>query len=78
MKTKLLKGFTQLLSKSVVASAVGFITLLIVIQVIGVEEYGKYAGALSILLFLELLLKFEIKLVLVKQDFKSNPGDFLP
>lgn len=76
MKAKLLKGFTQLLSKSVVASAVGFITLLVVIQVIGVDEYGKYAGAFSILLFLELLLKFEIKLVLVKQDFESNPGVF--
>lgn len=74
MKAKLLKGFTQLLSKSVVASAVGFITLLIVIHVIGVDEYGKYAGAFSILLFLELLLKFEIKLVLVKQDFETNQG----
>ena len=76
MRAKLLKGFSQLLSKSVVASAIGFLVLLLVIQIIGVDEYGKYAGAFSVILFLELLLKFEVKLVLVKAEAKKEQGLF--
>ncbi|SMO96705.1 lipopolysaccharide biosynthesis protein [Gracilimonas mengyeensis] len=74
MRATLVKGFSHLLSKSVIASAVGFLSTLLVIYLIGVEEYGKFAGAFAVVLFLELLLKFEIKLVLLKADPEEEPS----
>lgn len=69
MKSKLIKGFTHLTSLSALSSGIGFISVIVIISIIGINEYGKFSGAFAFFLFFELLVKQEIKLVLVKYDY---------
>lgn len=66
------KGGFKLLSFSFISSVSGFGVLLFAIKLLGFDGYGKFAGAMSLFLFCEKILKLEVKILLLKYDPEIN------
>lgn len=65
---KISHSISVLLNRSALIAVSGFITTMLVIRWIGIEQYGYFAGAFAVVMFTELVLKSEIKSFLVRHD----------